>query len=367
MQTILFPGIDFEASRLGLGCMRLPMEGDKVDEAAAIKLIRKAIDSGINYIDTAYPYHGGVSELVVGKALQDGYREKVALATKLPIWKVNVYEDMEAILDEQLIKLQTDHIDFYLLHALNKDRFEMLKKLDYKKFLNDMVKKGKIKYPSFSFHDNAPVFLDIVNDYPWKMAQVQMNILDTNAQATVKGMQAAHEKGMAVVVMEPLRGGSLARAPKEVQALYDAFDVKRTPVEWALRFLYDMPYVTVVLSGMSDETQLMENIKTFEDAKIGVMDEKEKDLIGKVVKAYLSRIKTGCTGCEYCQPCPQEIKIPHIFQGYDRALMFDNKEGFYKRYQKCVENNCLECGACEAACPQQLPIMKYLKEIEAGA
>jgi len=367
MQKILFPGMDIEGSRLGLGCMRLPMDGDQVDEAKAIKLIRSAIDSGINYIDTAYPYHGGMSEVMVGKALQEGYREKVILATKLPPWKVNTYEDMEAILDEQLKKLQTDHIDFYLLHALNKDRFEMLKKLDYKKFLNDMLKKGKIKYPAFSFHDNAQVFLDILNDYPWRMAQVQMSILDTNAQATVKGMQAAREKGMAVVVMEPLRGGSLATAPKEVQALYDAFPVKRTPVEWALRFLYDMPEVTVVLSGMSNETQLAENIETFKAAKANVMGTDEKELIEKVVKAYLSRIKTGCTGCEYCQPCPKDIKIPHIFQGYDRALMFDNLQGFYKRYVKCVEGNCIKCGTCEAACPQQLPIMRYLEEIEADA
>jgi Predicted oxidoreductases of the aldo/keto reductase family len=366
MQKILFPGTDFEISRLGLGCMRLPMKGDEVDEAAAIALIRKAIDNGVNYIDTAYPYHNGVSELMVGKALEGGYREKVILATKLPVWKVNAYEDMEALLDEQLKKLKTDYVDFYLLHALGKERFHMLQKLNYKKFLDDMVKKGKIKYPAFSFHDNAEAFLEILNDYPWAMAQVQINILDMNAQATYKGVQAAHEKGIAVVVMEPLRGGSLARAPKEVQALYDAYPVKRTPVEWALRFLYDMPEVTVILSGMSNEEQLMQNIATFEDAQIGVMDANEKELISKVEKAYLSRIKTGCTGCEYCQPCPMEIKIPNIFKGYDRALMFDKMDEFYKRYEKCTDK-CLECGACEAACPQHLPIIQYLKEIEAGA
>lgn len=360
-----FKGIG-PVSALGFGCMRLPMVDGHIDEEKAITMIRHAIDSGVNYIDTAYPYHGGQSEIVVGKALQDGYRERVILATKLPVWNVHKYEDMMALLDEQLAKLQTDHIDFYLLHALNNDRFTMLQELDYKKFLAEAVAQGKIRYPSFSFHDGAEAFLRILNDYDWAMCQVQMNILDDKNQATLEGIRAAGRKGTAVVIMEPLRGGLLANPPANVKAVYDAFEDKRSPVEWAFRYLYTMPEVMTILSGMSTPEQLDDNLRIFSNATSEELSDAEKQLYVDVKDAYMSRIKTRCTGCAYCQPCPRGVKIPNLFRGYDEALLFDRS--FADSYQKLADekadaSQCVGCRLCEKACPQHLPIVQYLKEI----
>lgn len=372
MQMVQFPGQDFQVSRLGLGCMRLPTVDDRVDEEKAIAMIRQAIDSGVNYIDTAYGYHNGMSEVVVGKALLDGYREKVRLVTKLPVWLVKTHEDMERLLDEQLEKLQTDHLDFYLLHALDRNRFKEMKKLDVYRFFDRVIAKGKIKFPGFSFHDDYDTFTEILNDYDWRLALLQMNLLDTENQATLKGICQAHEKGVAITVMEPLRGGALSKTPANVKALYDAFPVKRTPVEWALRFLYDMPEVTVVLSGMSAPEQVAQNAATFADAQSGCMTREERELIQKVKAAYESRIKTGCTGCSYCQPCPEEVRIPHLLQGYDRALMFDTLDAFDEGYKEARgqgngADQCVECGACESVCPQHIQIIDLLKEIDQRA
>ena len=230
MLKTMFPRINQESSMLGFGCMRLPCTAEgKIDEAEAIRMIRHAIDSGVTYIDTAYPYHGGESELIVGKALQDGYREKVVLATKLPCWNVHCHEDMMKILDEQLTKLQTDHIDFYLMHAMNAQRLEEMQKYDYKSFLDEALAQGKIRYPSFSFHDDYDAFMRILNDYDWKMAQVQMNILDDENQATLEGIRECGRRGVGVVIMEPLRGGLLANPPADVKAVYEAFEDKRSP------------------------------------------------------------------------------------------------------------------------------------------
>jgi len=363
-----FPGTDIIASHLGLGAMRLPRKADNsLDENEAITLIRDAIDNGISYVDTAYPYHDGLSETVVGKALKDGYRERVTLVTKLPVWKVESRKDMDEVLDEQLQKLQTDHVDFYLLHAMGKERLEKMRKLDYQRFFEDKIKEGKIRYPGFSFHDKEHVFLEILNDYDWKLAQVQMNLLDGENQATVRGIEAAGKKGVGVVVMEPLRGGALVKATGEVRELYDNYQVKRTPVEWALRYLMDMPYVTNILSGMSSRQQVAENIATFNNVGETPLTAEDRTLLEKVKKAYLDRIKTGCTGCAYCQPCPQGVAIPKIFQAYDEARMLDNGK-FPKFYQTTIEkekdaSRCVACRQCEDACPQHLPIVDFLNEI----
>lgn len=370
MMKTVFPQIGVESSALGFGCMRLPTTADgKIDEEKAIAMIRHGIDAGVKYIDTAYPYHGGESELVVGKALQDGYREKVILVTKLPCWKVEKHEDMMALLDEQLAKLQTDHVDFYLLHALNKERYEQMAALDYQSFFDEALAQGKIKYPAFSFHDNKEAFMHILNDYDWKMCQVQMNILDDNNQATLEGIKAAGEKGIGVVIMEPLRGGLLANPPEDVKAAYAKASVSRSPVEWAFRYLYTMPEVITILSGMSSPEQVEDNLQIFDRADREQLTEEEKQLYVDVKNTYLARMKTKCTGCEYCQPCPMGVKIPNIFNGYDRSLLSADGS-FVDGYAKLKADNadasrCVSCRKCERACPQHLPIVQYLQEIRA--
>ena len=275
MLKTTFPTIDRESSILGFGCMRFPTTPDgKIDEAEAIRMIRHAIDNGVTYIDTAYPYHGGESEVVVGKALQDGYREKVILTTKLPCWSVHCHEDMMKLLDEQLEKLQTDHVDFYILHALNNGRLDEMNSYDYKGFYKEALTQGKIRYPGFSFHDNAEAFLRVLNDWDqWKMAQVQMNILDDENQATLAGIREAGKRGIGVVIMEPLRGGMLANPPADVKAVYEAFEDKRSPVEWAFRYLYAMPEVVTILSGMSNWEQTIENLRIFDIPERPVLTE----------------------------------------------------------------------------------------------
>ena len=365
-----FPGTDVTASALGMGCMRLPVqdvEGHPIDRPEAIRMIRHAIDNGVNYVDTAWGYHNEDSEVLVGEALQDGYREKAVLTSKLPVWKVEKYEDMERLLDIQLSRLQTDHLDFYLLHALDKDRFHKVVELGVFRFLDDMVKKGKIHYPGFSFHDDAEAFREIVDAYPWKLAQIQINVLDEFKQATYEGAKYAASKGIGVVVMEPLRGGSLTKTiPADVQELYDAAPVKRTPADWAFRWVIDKPEFITVLSGMSTMEQLDENIRIFSECEAGCLSEADTKLLNDVRATYERRVRVGCTGCEYCQPCPAEVKIPNIFRRYDQAAIFDDMPAFAAYYRKEVgENHCLECGACESACPQHIAIRDMLKQIQA--
>ena len=369
MMTTTYPQIGCESSALGFGCMRLPKKDDKIDRDEAIRMIRHAIDSGVTYIDTAYPYHGGESEIVTGLALKDGYRERVLLATKLPVWKVEKHEDMMALLDEQLEKLGVEYVDFYLMHALNADRLHKMQELDYKSFLDEAVAQGKIRYPSFSFHDNADTFLEILNDYDWKMCQVQMNILDGNTQATLEGIREAGRRNIGVVVMEPLRGGLMANPPESVQALYDAFPVKRSAVEWAFRYLYTMPEVKTILSGMSTMEQVVDNLRIFQNAACEQLSAEEEALFAQVKEAYLSIVKTRCTGCRYCQPCPQGVRIPRIFEGYDEMLLH-GKNDYREQYAKIIADHadfsqCVGCGQCEDACPQHLPITRYLSEIDA--
>ena len=274
--------------------MRFPVvdkDYKKINEEEAIKQIRYGIDNGINYIDTAYMYHGGMSEPLVGKALKDGYRERVKLATKLPSWLVHSREDMDKYLNEQLEKLQTDHIDFYLMHALNKAYWENLKKHNVFDFLDKALADGRIKYAGFSFHDDLNLFKEIVDYYDWSFCQIQYNFMDENYQAGKEGLKYAAEKGLGVVIMEPLRGGSLTRnIPEDVKAIWDKAEIKRSPAEWGFRFLWDQPEVSVVLSGMNEIQQIEENIKSTETAYPNSLTEKEAALIHEVKQIYESRI-----------------------------------------------------------------------------
>jgi len=372
MEYRKFSNFEKPVSLFGIGCMRLPTvkSGDKtvIDEAEAIKMIRYGIDHGVNYIDTAYMYHDGQSELVVGKALADGYREKVFLATKLPVWLVKEYGDFGRLLNEQLEKLNTDHIDFYLLHALNKERWKSMNSLNIMDFMEKARASGKIRYICFSFHDDADTFREIIDAYKWDMCQIQLNILDMNEQATVEGLKYAGSKGIPVVIMEPLKGGKLATGvTPEIEAIWNKAKVKRTPVEWAFRWLYNFPEVAVILSGVSNMQQLEDNIRIFSDAKANCMTGEELALVEEVRKVYLSKTKVPCTGCEYCTPCPQGVSIPRIFNLANTAAMYNDLEGCKNSYKNLIEKQkdaaqCIECAQCEAACPQHIPIIEKLKE-----
>ncbi len=361
---------NLKVSALGFGCMRFPIlnnDSSKIDEEKAIEMIRYAVDNGVNYIDTAYPYHQGNSELLVGKALKDGYRKKVYLATKLPSWLINSYEDFDKYLDEQLEKLDTEYIDFYLLHTLNKKYWDNLKALNVSKFVDEAKRSGKIKYIGFSFHDNLDVFKEIIDYYDWDFCQIQLNYIDRNYQAGEEGLRYAYNKGISVVIMEPIKGGKLSKPSDEIKSIWELSEIKRTPSEWALRWVLNHKEVSLLLSGMGELEQVKENIKTVSDAKPGHLSKSEIQLIDRVTKIYQEKIKVGCTGCEYCLPCPEKVSIPNIFQIYNDSYVFGTEDNSRSRYKHYIEkgidaSKCVECGNCEAMCPQNIDIRSQLKE-----
>jgi uncharacterized protein len=371
MQTVLFGRGAFEVSRFGMGCMRLPTikaadGSDAVDEAEAIRMIRHAVDGGVNYFDTAYMYHGGQSELVVGRALRDGYRERVRLVTKLPGSK---FTTPEACLDEQLAKLQTDHLDLYLLHGLNVKSWAVARERDLFAFLDKAKASGKIKLAGFSFHDGTRLFKQIIDAYPWDACQIQFNFLDENYQAGLEGLRYAASRGVSIVVMEPLRGGLLGQnVPEDVMAVWRSSPVHRTPAEWALRWLAEKPEVTVVLSGVSAMDQLQENMRLFRDPVAQWLEPRDRDLFVRAKEIYQAKTKIGCTACGYCMPCPSGVSIPNVFRSYNAWALGGNLAGGRNAYKRMLVNNksdashCTECGQCEAACPQDLPIIRTLKE-----
>ena len=362
-----------KTSIFGIGCMRLPLQAGqtdsaRIDEAKAIRMIRAGIDGGVTYIDTAYPYHGGNSELVVGKALQDGYRERVFLATKLPVWEVKSTDDFDRLLNRQLEKLQTDHVDFYLLHALHQGTWGKVRDLGVLEFLDRAKADGRIRYAAFSFHDQLPLFKEIIDSYAWDMCQIQLNILDVDYQAGLAGLEYAAARGIGVVVMEPLRGGALAaHVPADIQAVWDEASEQRSGVDWAFRWLANRPEVKVILSGVSTMEQLEDNLRIFADTKPGCLTAEDEARVDRVRALYQSKIQVDCTGCEYCLPCPSGVAIPAVFRAYNQAFMIEDLASGQSSYAWLVKNHedaslCVECGACEQVCPQHIPIIAKLKD-----
>lgn len=371
MQYRKMPNSVEKLSALGYGCMRLPNRMGRIDRDKALKQIRGAIDKGVNYLDTAYVYHGGASETFLGEyVLKDGYREKVNIATKLPCQIIDKAEGFEEIFNKQLERLQVDCIDYYLLHGINGVMWRKMLTLGIVDFMDKLKEQGKIRYMGFSFHGSKNEFVEIVDGYEWDFTQVQYNILDEHFQAGAGGIEYAHSKGLGIIVMEPLRGGSLIEnIPNEARKLYDSAPTKRSPADWALRWIWNNPAITVVLSGMNDDDNIAENIKVALEAYPNGLSESEISLIDKMRQTYNMQI--GCTGCAYCMPCPAGIDIPAAFRFWNRYSMGQKMDAYINHaYAAAVRtadgkvhwaNSCMDCGQCEKKCPQGIQVRQSLK------
>ncbi len=367
---------DWEVSILGFGCMRFPTldgipisENVNLEEAAA--MIRHAVDQGINYLDTAYTYHNGKSEVILGRALRGGYREKVRLATKSPVWLVENPADFDRFLDEQLKRLETDHIDYYLFHGLNRRRWKDIRELDLLDRAERAVRDGRVGEIGFSFHDDFESFREIVDGFDrWSLCQIQYNYMDVDNQAGERGLRYASEKGLAVVVMEPLLGGNLARPPREIAELFQSFPVRRTPAEWALLWVWEQPGISTVLSGMSSMRQLEENLRTAELSGRHRLSEEELGLIEEVRRRYRARAAVPCTACGYCKPCPNGVDITENLTLYNSLVMYDDQLTPRFRYHRFLTeaeraSSCTGCGECEERCPQGIKVSELMPEVHA--
>jgi len=361
----------FKTSLLGLGCMRLPFvdgDGNKgVDREAAYELIRYAVDHGINYFDTAMGYHGGESETMLGEALKGGLREKVWITTKQPFFG-KTHDEVRRNLEATLKKLRTNYIDMYYMHRIFPGNWEDIQKTGHYELFEKFKAEGLIRHFGFSYHGNYENFSDVVAKYPWEMCMVQHNLLDTKKEVTIAGIKAAAKHGIALAIMEPLRGGGLAYAPGPVEAAYDSYHIKRTPSEWAFRYLADMPEVSVVLSGMSDMAQLKENIAIFSQADMqpNCLSTEEKSIITKARKGYESIVSIPCTECNYCVPCPCDVPIPLAFSLYNDANRFGHdsqpkRAYWFSKNAGRDATNCTNCGECVPKCPQLIDIPKELQ------
>ena len=362
-----------ELSILGFGCMRFPKNGREIDEQRAIAMIHEAIEKGVNYFDTAYVYNNGKSESILGAALAGGWREKVKIATKLPPFMVKTLANAKKIMDTQLSRLQTNSIDYYLLHMLtDKPMYDRLASLGVMEWLEEQKNKGVIKNIGFSFHGGKKDFELILKAYPWDFCQIQYNYMDENNQATKDGLILAANMGIPVIVMEPLRGGKLVtHLPESVIKEFSSQKPERSSAEWGLRWVWNHPQVNVVLSGMSDENQLADNIRIASDATPNSLTEEELKVFEQVKAVMLEKTKIPCTGCGYCMPCPFGVDIPSCFSCYNDKYLMNDKSARFKYFQvagalshnPAVASQCHECGKCESHCPQKIEIRKQLKTI----
>ncbi len=362
MQYRKFGNTGIEVSALGFGCMRLPLNEDKtINEEKAIAMIRHAIDNGVNYVDTAYPYHQGTSELLVAKALKDGYREKVYLADKLPMFAIEGEDDFEKYLNEQLQKCETEYFDFYLLHAINKERFDIIKKYHFAEKMAAAKADGRVKYIGFSFHDDLDVFKELVDYFDWDFCQIQYNYINTHHQAGTEGLKYAAAKGLGVIIMEPLLGGKLANLAPHVA---EAFTGDKSAVEYALDWLWDQEEVSLLLSGMTEPEQVEQNLEYASRSSVGMVTEEERAMYAKAKEIFDRASLVDCTKCEYCMPCPFGLNIPGIFAAYNTSAsigMTAAKEAYEAMETKA--DACRACHKCEKVCPQNIKISEVMPKV----
>ena len=361
-----------QLSILGFGCMRFPQTMGIIDIKETEREIMTAYEAGVNYYDTAYIYPG--SEAALGEILEKNQiREKVYIATKLPHYLIKKYEDLDKLFGEELKRLRTDYVDYYLMHMLtDTDTWNRLKNLGIEKWIEEKKASGAIRQVGFSYHGNSEMFCNLVDAHDWDFCQIQYNYMDEHSQAGRRGLYHAHEKGIPVIIMEPLRGGKLVnRLPETAKKIFEAYKIKRTPAQWAFRWLWDQSEVTVVLSGMNSDEMVRDNIQTASTVKVGELGEEEQQMLKQVVAAINAKMKVGCTGCGYCMPCPKGVDIPGTFAAYNRRFAEGRFWSFVDyvicttlRKNSTAASNCVGCGKCEKHCPQHIEIRKCLKDAQ---
>lgn len=370
MQYRAFGRTGWQASALGFGCMRLPTIGEQrdINEPEALRMVRYAIDHGVNYLDSGYGYHNGNSEKFLGRALQDGYRAKVWLATKLPCWAVKEAGDFDRLLNEQLERLQTDYLDVYLLHGLAKERWTAVHDLGILAWAERAMAAGRFRRFGFSFHDKVDVFKEIIDAFDgWAMCQIQYNFMNEEDQAGTKGVEYAASKGLAVVAMEPILGGRLANPPEVVKALWASAETQRRPAEWALQWLWNKPEIAIALSGMSTMEQVEQNVAAAERSRVGSLTDEELSLVAQVRTKYRDLCPIPCTECRYCMPCPNGVDIPRNFGLYNNGVMYNVADESRRWYTHLKEEArakaCIQCRECEPKCPQKIEIGEWMQTV----
>ena len=359
-------------SILGFGCMRFPMKAGRIDMAETEREILTAVEGGVNYFDTAYIYPG--SEAALGEILErNGLRDRVYIATKLPHYLIKSREGLDKLFAEELRRLRTDHVDFYLMHMLtDTDTWERLKAMGIEEWIAEKKASGAIRQLGFSYHGNSDMFCKLLDAWDWDFCQIQYNYMDEHSQAGRRGLNHANGRGIPVVIMEPLRGGKLvSRLPEEAKRIFESYPVRHTPAQWAFRWLWNQPEVTVVLSGMNSDEMVRDNLRTASTVQVGELGPEEEAMLRQVVAAINSKMKVGCTGCGYCMPCPKNVDIPGTFAAYNRRYQEGKFWGFVDyvictllRKNPTPASNCIGCGKCEKHCPQHLPIREKLGEAQ---